>query len=508
MFTRSYFLPAVNGRIHVCKEMFSHTLDVKDKKIRVLADKKVVGLGITADDLRSNNRSQKALHESDLIYIEQHIRSFPAYTSHYARERSDKLYLSSDLSISRMHELYKIKCLEDNKQPVQYNTYRKMFKKLNISFRKLKVDTCCKCDKFAISLKLATEDERPSIEKARERHHAEADEPYLQKKRDVLKAKSDIRYRTATFDLQKCLPTPYLSTGIAFYKRQLYTYNLTIFASHLSANSVQCFLWDESKARRGSQEIGSCLLKDLQDLDERVETMVYYSDRCAGQNHNVIICMLFLYFIESCARAGRTLTIEHKFMVSGHSHMQVDSVHGAIEIAKKRCSMNIETPRDWAVFISAISRKVPFKVIELEQSSFLALKGLDSYYKRSKTDTEGEIVRFKEIAAFKYTTGDLGTVYFKYDLRDEEYRQFTMNRDLNIPIVLPSAISDEPIPIPQEKLEDLRKLMEFVSNKAFYETLLKQLVPKKRGRRSKIEVEDHFEADLDQDLMAEELTQG
>ncbi|XP_062712986.1 uncharacterized protein LOC115261639 [Aedes albopictus] len=226
VFTRSYFLPAVNGRIHVCKEMFSHTLDVKDKKIRVLADKKVVGLGITADDLRSNNRSQKALHESDLVYIEQHIRSFPAYTSHYARERSDKLYLSSDLSISRMHELYKIKCLEDNKQPVQYNTYRKMFKKLNISFRKLKVDTCCKCDKFAISLKLATEDERPSIEKARERHHAEADEPYLQKKRDVLKAKSDIRYRTATFDLQKCLPTPYLSTGIAFYKRQLYTYNL------------------------------------------------------------------------------------------------------------------------------------------------------------------------------------------------------------------------------------------------------------------------------------------
>ncbi|XP_058821270.1 uncharacterized protein LOC131683363 [Topomyia yanbarensis] len=497
VFTRSYFLPALNGRIRVCKEMFMNTFDVKDKKIRVLADKKVVGSGVTADDLRSKNKSQKTLHESDLNYIEQHIRSFPAYTSHYARERTEKLYLSSDLSVNRMHNLYKVKCREDNKQPVQYCTYRKIFKKMNLSFRKLKVDTCCKCDKFAISLKLATVEKKAEIEALRDKHHDEAKEAYLQKRCDVQKAKTDSRYRTASFDLQKCLPTPHLNTGIAFYKRQLYTYNLTIFATYLSVNNVYCYLWDESKARRGSQEIGSCLLQDLQGLNNNVEEMVYYSDRCSGQNHNVIICMLFLYYIERCVSAGRKLTIQHKFMISGHSHMEVDSAHGAIEQAKKRCAINIETPRDWAVFIASLSRKVPFTVIELEQCRFLALKDLHSFYKRSKSNSDGELVRFKDISVFKYTTEDPGVVYYKYKLGDTEFSKFVMNRNFEDTVVLPPPIANEPIPIAEEKLEDLRKLMEFVSNKTYYETLLKQIIPKKRGRRLKTEQSYHFEADLD-----------
>ncbi|XP_062555461.1 uncharacterized protein LOC134220417 [Armigeres subalbatus] len=499
MFTRSYFLPAVNGRIHVCKEMFMNTFDVKDKKLRVLADKKVVGSGITADDLRSKNRSQKTLNENELEFIEQHIRSFPAYTSHYARERSSKLYLSSDLNINRMHELYKQKCLEDGRRSVQYFTYRKVFKKMNLAFRKLKVDTCCKCDKLAISLKIASDEEKEKIEATRNEHHEEAQEAYRQKKFDVQRAKADGRFRTASFDLQKCLPTPHLTTGIAFYKRQLYTYNLTVFSTHRSLNSVTCFLWDESKARRGSQEIGSCLLKDLQGLNENVQEMIYYSDRCSGQNHNIIICTLFLYFIETCIKQGRKLTIQHKFMVPGHSHMEVDSAHGSIEKAKKRCAMNIETPRDWAVFIAAINRKVPFKVVELEQSSFLALKNLQTFYKRPKSNSTGDPIRFKDISVFKYTTDDPGVVHYKYKLGDTDFRKFTMNRDFSDPVVLPLPITDEPIPIAEEKLQDLRKLMEFVSNKAFYDTLLKQIVPKKRGRRSKNDKPDHFDADLDEE---------
>ncbi|XP_053694607.1 uncharacterized protein LOC128742300 [Sabethes cyaneus] len=52
LFSRSYFLPAPNGWIEVCKEMFCSTFDIKDKKLRLLAEKQLLDRGISADDLR------------------------------------------------------------------------------------------------------------------------------------------------------------------------------------------------------------------------------------------------------------------------------------------------------------------------------------------------------------------------------------------------------------------------------------------------------------------------
>ncbi|XP_062565031.1 uncharacterized protein LOC134227504 [Armigeres subalbatus] len=497
LFSRSYFLPGFNGRIRVCKDMFMSTFDVKDKKIRLLAEKQLIGRGISADDLRSQNGKHKTLSDEDREYVTEHIRSFPAYSSHYTREKSSKLYLNSDLSVMKMHGLYAKKCAEDNKVPVQYITYLRVFKKMNISFRKPKMDTCGECDKFAITLKLSSGEQKSEVEASRDAHHNQAQEAYRQKRNDVNFAKSNVHFRTASFDLQKCLATPHLTTGIAYYKRQLYTLNLTVFSTHNGTNHVNCYIWDESKARRGSQEIGSCLLKDLNGMDECVTHMVYYSDRCSGQNHNTIICMTFLAFIEKCREAGRNMQITHKFMTVGHSHMEVDSVHAAIEKAKKRCTVNIETPRDWAVFIGAIHRKIPFSVHEMDQCEFLALKNLNNYFSRPKKNNTGELIKFKEISAFMYSTDDPGSVFYKYNLSDADFKSFKMTNNVNVPVVLPEPIADEPISLPDEKLRDLRDLIEFVSNKAYYATLLKEIVPKKRGRPMKIFKDDHFENDLD-----------
>jgi len=57
-----------------------------------------------------------------------------------------------------------------------------------------------------------------------------------------------------TFDFMKTLPTPLLSTGICYYEGKLWTY---CFEIHNMGNSdVYMFVWDESVASRGPQEIG------------------------------------------------------------------------------------------------------------------------------------------------------------------------------------------------------------------------------------------------------------
>lgn len=86
-----------------------------------------------------------------------HIRSFPGRESHYGREDSNKLYLSSERNIKLMHEPY-LKKYEDNnyqlfqqgqqiKTLVSYHFYFRQFKEsFNIRFGSYRTDTCKKCD--------------------------------------------------------------------------------------------------------------------------------------------------------------------------------------------------------------------------------------------------------------------------------------------------------------------------------------------------------------------------
>ena len=63
-----------------------------------------------------------------ISYVKQHIASFPQYVSHYSRtDNPNRKYLSPDLTVSKMHSMYKEKCANDGKEPVSDWLYRKVF---------------------------------------------------------------------------------------------------------------------------------------------------------------------------------------------------------------------------------------------------------------------------------------------------------------------------------------------------------------------------------------------
>ena len=93
----------------VCATFFHNTLNISWKM--VAAAKQY----FTDDGFRREprpetrggwNRIAEAVRES----VRQHINSFSPVPSHWCRKRSEKLYLPSDLNISRMYKLYLEDC--------------------------------------------------------------------------------------------------------------------------------------------------------------------------------------------------------------------------------------------------------------------------------------------------------------------------------------------------------------------------------------------------------------
>ncbi|CAH2005914.1 unnamed protein product [Acanthoscelides obtectus] len=83
---------------------------------------------------------------------------------------------------------------------------------------------------------------------------------------DIKEATQNKEIETLTFDMEKTLPLPHLSTNIMFYKRQLWLYNCGIYAAKEGKSTFN--LWLEGQAGRGAQEK---LEKEITNRKKRCE---------------------------------------------------------------------------------------------------------------------------------------------------------------------------------------------------------------------------------------------
>jgi hypothetical protein len=86
------------------------------------------------------------------------------------------------------------------------------------------------------------------------------------------------------------------------------------------------YIWHEGEASRGFQEIGSCLLRFVQEIPPSVKHIEAFSDNAGGQNKNKQILKLWSYIVTYT----QIRTVDHKFLISGHSFMVCDQDFGII----------------------------------------------------------------------------------------------------------------------------------------------------------------------------------
>ena len=71
----------------------------------------------------------------DLQHVRSHIESFPDMESHYPRKESNRKFLSSNLNIRRMYDLYVEVCQQRGRRADNHRKYRQIFcDEYNLSF--------------------------------------------------------------------------------------------------------------------------------------------------------------------------------------------------------------------------------------------------------------------------------------------------------------------------------------------------------------------------------------
>ena len=280
----------------VCKQFFLSTLGVSNKRITNVINKKNNSTtGISPRDNRGRRLPGNKLCDAKVECAEEHIQSFPKYSSHYSRTQPpNRKYLSSHLNISKMYTLYKEFCQERQVEPVKESYYRYLFNThFNLCFHKPHTDTCVTCDRLQNSITNGLPHEKEAARFEKELHLRRAESARKQIVEAQEEVKNDDTHVAICFDLQKMLPSPVLTCSKVYYSRQLWTYNFCVH--NLGTGNASMYMWHEGQAARGCEEMLSCLLKFINTLPATVKKITMFSDNAGGQNksrYTVKFCCL------------------------------------------------------------------------------------------------------------------------------------------------------------------------------------------------------------------------
>lgn len=377
----NYFVKKDNVDTRVCRKAFLSLHGITKRKLETLEQKRRLSpTGTPRPDRRGKHPSSRKITGPVFDHVVEHIQSLPTTASHYTRSHApDRRYMDSACTQMELFSNYISWMGENHPQEliVSPRFYKHVFRtNFNIVFRPPKTDLCNKCELFSARINARRVNGRDTrqLEEEEAQHKAAARVPQdllSQAEVDAKTAPVDAAMRTIAMDLQQTLPCPQIRTGAAFYKRKLWLYNFCIY--DLNEQKANMFVWDETIAHRGSDEIGSCISKWLDMMKNRGATfrnLRIYADNCAGQNKNIHIVLLALRIIHSRALDR----IEIVFMVPGHSFLPCDRAFGHIE-KKIRRRQSIYCPQDYAKIIQQAVGKEN-TVVMMQREDFLHIRKL------------------------------------------------------------------------------------------------------------------------------------
>lgn len=232
MFNYEYNLQDSHGiSQQVCRHFFVNCLQVTPTRINHAL--KTAIKNPSAKESRGSSAPVNKTNETQKDQVKQFINSIPAYESHYGRKETQKKYLHHNLNIIKLYREYCSIMEFRQLNAVSEHIFREIFNtEFNLCFKRRHTDTCKCCDEFdaKMSSSIVPENAKKEIEKQKKNHLDLVETTNRSFREDVEHAIDSMEnIFVLTFDLQKTLETPSITTSVAFYKRQLWTYNLCIY---------------------------------------------------------------------------------------------------------------------------------------------------------------------------------------------------------------------------------------------------------------------------------------
>ncbi|XP_022199538.1 uncharacterized protein LOC111056478 [Nilaparvata lugens] len=358
-----FFFNVKSEKIQVCKKFYLGTLDISQKPIYTAHATKNMNTNTPTEDKRGKSMVNRRKPEGNVDFCHNHIESFPCIELHYCRSHTNRKYLGSHLSISKMYSLYVEDCKEKDIPPVKKSMYYRVFEmEFNLGFHIPKSDRCDVCEAYKVAKKVGTLTE----EKENDFQHHQLLKTHMRESRKQEKDQKEPCSPVLLFDLQNVIMTPHADISSLFYLRKLNIYNLT---AHFSVTKkVYCALWPESLSGRAGNDLASALKKILDIVIEENELtkITLWSDSCVPQNHNSIMSNAILDFIRTNPQI-KNVTV--KYSLPGHSCVQeVDNVHSQIEKAMR--TTDFYSPIGFICLLKSVSPKNPYKIIQMKESDF------------------------------------------------------------------------------------------------------------------------------------------
>ncbi|CAH0674053.1 unnamed protein product [Spodoptera exigua] len=462
---KAYNFTVNNKKIRVCKTFFKSTLDVTDRMIFTIQHKVSDG-GFMLEDLRGKHHSHKTLPPELIDDIRKHIQSIPKIESHYVRATSTREYIDGGKTIKDLYSDFVKQQEENNKETGNYIAYYKIFTlEFNLSFFQPKKDQCDLCESF----KNSTDEKKRELEDKYNKHIEEKSLSRIEKQEDRKKVTKD--NIVAIYDLEAVLQCPRGDTSAFYYKSKLNSYNLTLTEltqteSKTAYDKVHCYFWTESEAKRGAIEIGTCVWQYLEGICEsniEEKNVTFYSDNCCGQNKNKYIATLYLFAVNTL----NIRSIKHKFLITGHTQNEADSVHSLIEkeIKKNLKSGPIYSPDQYIALIKNAKKSKPaINVHELTFDSFVDTKILQEEWGYNyNTNMDGQTVNWNNIKVLMMKKEKPFSIFYKTSYKDDCFQEIDVRNKrkkmkLITEITLKKAYTERQ-DISLNKKKDLRDLV-------------------------------------------------
>lgn len=345
--TLVYHLKKGTERKRVCKKMFLSTLGLGEWFVREYSQS-MFGINESENDIRKEGRNRQT-NPIKRNTLSAFLSDLPKLPSHYCRASTSSLYLEPTFqSKTDLYREYLNYCSAKHVDPVSLTILKEELKKQNLKIFRPRKDQCDLC----ISHKLGHVDDVKF-----QTHQRNKTEARLSKDLDKERCQNNPE-EIAVFcvDVQAVKLSPMLKASAIYYKTKLSVHNYTTY--NLYNGEVNCHLWDESQAGLEAS-VFATLLVDL--LEERLvkqpstKKIIIYSDGCCYQNKNCTLSNALLKFA-----MDKKITICQKYFEKGHSQMEVDSVHSAIENRLK--NRDIYVPMDYIAVCKEARPKNPYNV--------------------------------------------------------------------------------------------------------------------------------------------------